>query len=185
MQKLQNIWRFEIEEARRKAREFRTFGLDSRGANKQGKIMNGNRMKIGRSFAVSTRLRLDSRRRFASLWTQVCGSSLVCRQQWPRRKWRQRVAAIYREPRIPISETFQLGTDGVTVNFLFIKLDVSGIPFLFFFPPLLLLPLRANPSLSLFINSTKSCPLSSSPRNTLLNYPWKLAIFEIFPFVYL
>lgn len=134
MQKLQNIWRFEIEEARRKAREFRTFGLDSRGANKQGKIMNGNRMKIGRSFAVSTRLRLDSRR-FASLWTQVCGSSLVCRQQWPRRKWRQRVAAIYREPRIPISETFQLGADGVTVNFLFIKLDVSGIPFLFFFPP--------------------------------------------------
>lgn len=141
MQKLQNIWRFEIEEARRKDREFRTFGLDSRGANKQGKIMNGNRMKIGRSFAVSTGLRLDSRR-FASLWTQVCGSSLVCRQQWPRRKWRQRVAAIYREPRIPISETFQLGADGVTVNFLFIKLDVSGIPFLFFFPP----PSSSSPS---------------------------------------
>lgn len=81
---------------------------------------------------VATSIRL----RFASLWAQVCGSSLVCRQQYPRRKWRQRVAAIYREPRIPISETFQLGADGVTVNFLFIKLDVSGIPFFLSFPPL-------------------------------------------------
>lgn len=72
----------------------------------------------------------------ASLWTQVCGSSLVCRQQYARRKWRQRVAAIYREPRIPISETFQLRAGGVvTVNFLFINLDVSWIPFLFLPPP--------------------------------------------------
>lgn len=39
-------------------------------------------------------------------------------------------AAIYREPRIPISETFQLHAVGVTVNFLFIKQHVTGIPLL-------------------------------------------------------
>lgn len=129
------------------------------------RISNGNATKKDGWKSNENRRSMRLRFTIASLWTQVCGSSLVCRQQYARRKWRQRVAAIYREPRIPISETFQLRADGVvTVNFLFINLDVSWIPFLFLPPP--------TPPRFPFSQIQRNRPPPPSPRNsTPRKYP--------------